>query len=390
MNIKRITMSLLVLGAASSFFSCSSNQAPPSGGQQAMPYPVTEAPARDITAFDAYPVSIEGTQNIEIRAKIDGYIQQIFVDEGQTVKKGQTLFKLETQSLSQQANASKSAIEVAKAQVNVAQVEVDKLVPLVEEGIISEVQLETAKAQLASAKSQLAQAQSNYRSVSENIDYTRIKSPVNGVVGTIPYRQGTLVGRTETQPLTTVSAIDNVYAYFSMNEKEFLAFTRNTEGGSLDEKLKNIPSVELMLADGSTYSHTGKIQTVTGQINPNTGAISFRAVFPNPEKLLRSGSSGQIRIPKTYKNAVVVPAQATYEMQGQTYVYVVNSDNTVKGTIIEPADEVNNLVVVKSGLEAGQKIVAEGVGKLKSNVSIVPQAVPFDQVSNNIKPVFKN
>src|SRR5690606_36954315 len=240
-------------------------------GPAAMPFPVVEIPAKDITAYTTYPVSIEGTINSAVRAKVSGYITDVLVDEGQKVSRGQTLFTLETAALSQDAGA-------AQANVNAAQVEVDKLQPLVEKGIISSVQLETAKARLAQAKA-------GFQSVSANIGYATIKSPVDGFVSDIAYREGALVSPADPTPLTTVSDIENVYAFFSMNEVDYLDFILNTEGETLNEKLGNIPPVELVLVNGSIYSEKCEIETVTGQINTSTGTVSFRAVFPNPNQI---------------------------------------------------------------------------------------------------------
>src|SRR5690606_18404092 len=225
---------------------------------------------------------------------------------------GQTLFRIETQALSQDAGA-------ARANINAAQVEVDKLKPLVEKNIISPVQLTTAEARLAQAKA-------NYNSIVANIDYATIKSPVNGYVGSIPHREGALVSPADPTPLTTVSVTNEVYAFFTMNERDYLNFIQEAKGENLNEKIKNFPPVELELVNGEIYKHKGKIETVTGQVNASTGTVSFRATFPNPNRILANGNSGKIRIPKTYENAVVVPEASTFEQQGIVYVYKVQGD----------------------------------------------------------------
>jgi len=248
----------------------------------AMPFEVVQVPVKTVTAYDTYPATVEGTNNSAIRAKMSGYITKVLVDEGQKVKKGQTLFTLETQSLSQDAGA-------AKANVNAALVEVDKLVPLVEKNIISNVQLETAKARLA-------QAQSAYNSILANIGYASITSPIDGYVGAIPYREGALVTPSDPNPLTTVSTTEEVFVFFALNEKEYFNFLNKAEGNTREEKIKNFSEVELQLIDGTIYAEKGKIETVTGQINPNTGTVSFRAKFPNPTGILANGNSGRIKI----------------------------------------------------------------------------------------------
>ena len=338
--------------------------------------PVAVLQTKTITGFQEYPTSIEGVVNSSVRAKASGYIQKVLVDEGQKVRKGQVLFKLETQSLSQDAGA-------AKAKVNVAQVEVDKLIPLVEKNIISKVQLETAKANLAQAKA-------NYSSIAASIDYATIKSPVDGYVGAINFREGTLVSPSDATPLTTVSDIKEVYAFFSLNESDYLDFLQKTEGNTLDEKLKNFPPVSLVLANGETYSEKGKIETSTGQINQNTGTVSFRAVFNNPNQLLTNGNSGKIKVPTVYENAIVIPQEATIEQQGNVMAFKLTENNTVTTTILEVKASIDNLYVIGNGLKAGDKIVVTGVGKLRPDMPITPQEVAFDSILKPIAPLFKN
>lgn len=357
------------------FYSCGQDN---SNQTRAMPpaqLPVIEVPTKTVTAFQEYPTSIEGTVNSAIRAKVPGYISEVLVDEGQKVKKGQIMFRLETESLTQEAAA-------AEANIKAAQVEVDKLKPLVEKGIISEVQLETAKARLAQAKA-------GHQSITANIGYANINSPVDGYVGSIPFRLGTLVSPNDPTPLTVVSSTDDVYAYFAMNEIDYLDFIQNAEGKTLDDKISNFPAVQLRMANGEMYPEEGKIETVTGQINPSTGTVSFRATFPNENRLLANGSSGTILVPKTYENAVVVPEAATYERQGRVYVYKVNADSVAIATSIEVIDRVGNLAVVASGIATGEKIVVQGVGKLRDSTAIIPTEVDFESISNSLEPVFK-
>lgn len=367
---------LSLLGIAMSLFlivSCQDNEAAPPP-QGPAPFPVIEVPVRTVTGYYTYPVSLEGTVNSGVRAKVPGYITDVLVDEGEKVRKGQILFKLETESLSQDAQA-------AKANVNAAQVEVDKLKPLVDKGIISPVQLETAKARLEQAKA-------GYSSIAASIGYANIKSPVDGYVGSIPFREGALVSPNDPKALTTVSDIDEVYAFFSMNEAEYLNFLQHTPGENLNEKIENFPPVQLQLVNGNIYEKEGKIETVTGQVDPSTGTVNFRAVFPNTG-ILVSGNSGKIRIPETYEDVPVVPESASFEQQGIVYVYSVKGDSLAVSTPIKVTDRVNNLIVVESGVKKGDKIIAQGVGKLRNNTPIKPQPMPFDSIANSIKPVFK-
>jgi len=377
-NMKQYKIHIITALSIVALVSTSCKQEQPqqqSQQQQAMPLAVTTVPQKEVTTYNTYPTTIEGTINSEVRAKVSGYINKVLVDEGQKVSKGQTLFKLETESLSQDA-------EAAKASVNVAQVEVDKLKPLVEKNIISEVQLETAKANLAQAKSA-------YNSVVANIGYATVKSPVDGYVGAIPYREGSLVSATSVNPLTTVASIERVFAYFSMNETEYLDFLQDTEGTTLQEKISNFPKVELLLANGQVYDQKGTIETVTGQIDANTGTVSFRAVFNNPNRLLTNGNSGTIKIPKTYENAVVVPQSASFEQQGQTYVYTVGDDNTAKSSLISIKDKNDLLLIVESGVKKGDLVVVKGIGKIKNGTPLQPQKVAFDSIVKPLKPLFQ-
>lgn len=327
--------------------------------QGPMPFPVQTIVKQDATVFEEYTANLEGVQNVQIRPKVNGFIQKIYVDEGQTVSKGQLLFKLETQTQDQDASA-------ARAAVNAAQVEVDRLIPLVDRKIISNVQLETAKAKLAQAKS-------NYGSIAATIGFGTIVSPVSGVIGSLPFKEGSLVSSAGEIPLTTVSDTRTVRAYFSMNEKQLLNFNRTFKGATTAEKLKNAPEVSLLLVDNSEYEHKGKIASINGLVNPSTGTTQFRADFQNPEGLLRSGSTGIVRLPIIHKDVVLVPQNAVFEMQGKQIIYVVGSDNKVKSRIVTTQGTSGLNFIVSQGLEAGEKVVIEGASKLRDDAEIIPQ-----------------
>ncbi|MBC3846346.1 efflux RND transporter periplasmic adaptor subunit [Winogradskyella echinorum] len=344
--------------------------------QQALPFPVAQLQTKTVTGFTEYPTTIEGRVNSDVRAKTSGYIEKVYVDEGQKVRKGQVLFKLETQSLSQDAGA-------AKAQVNVAQVEVDKLIPLVEKNIISPVQLETAKANLAQAKA-------NYSGVTANIGYATIKSPIDGFVGAINFREGALISPSDATPLTTVSQIDEVYAFFSFNEAQYIDHLQRSEGQNKAERIKNSPDLTLILANGKEYSKKGRIQTSTGQINQSTGTIQIRAVFDNPNEILTNGNSGKIRFPIEYKDAIVVPQSATFEQQGNIMIFKLGEDNKVVTSIIEVKGTVDNLYVVEAGITTNDKIVVSGVSKLRNGMAISPQETTFKDAIKPVATLFRN
>ncbi|MDM1542511.1 efflux RND transporter periplasmic adaptor subunit [Empedobacter falsenii] len=409
-------VNVMMVGAlAIALSSCGKKDNAGAQAQGPTPYPVVDVPTRVVTSYDEYPTNIEGVVNNEVRAKIQGYITEVYVDEGQYVQAGQPLFRLETNVLTQNADAARSGVgaaqasvksaqanvNAAKASVNAAQVEVDKLTPLVQKNIISNVQLETAKANLAKAQASynqalaavgqalaaVGQAQANYKGAQANVDYSVVRAPISGVLGSINFRQGTLVGPSDPTAITTVSNTSKVYAYFSMNEKEYLNFISKSEGATLKEKLDKIPAVDLVLANGEIYPEKGKIQTVTGQINPTTGTIDFRVSFNNEARILANGNSGRIRVPKTFVDVLVVPEAATFEQQGLTYVYKVTKD-TAYATPITVVERANNMAVVKEGVKKGDKVVAQGVGKLRDKTAVKPMPANFDTIVNSTKTVF--
>lgn len=366
----------------------------------AQSYPVVEVQQRDVEGFYTFPTEIEGKNNVMVRPKISGYIKKSFVDEGDFVKAGQPLFELETNVQSQNASSSKAqigaanaSIKAAEANVKTAQVEVDRLIPLVEKGIISSVQLETAKANLAKAQSQVSQAKANaevakagYKGVNENIKFATVTSLIAGVVGKINYGIGDLVGPNDPKPITNVSDVSEIEAYMTLNEKQYINFFEKVPGNNLKEKMAKVPPITLVLATGNDYSEKGKVVASTGQTDPGTGTIRFRIQFPNPKGMLNNGSTGKIKIPHLYSKALVIPESATFEQQGFVYAYKVVND-TARLVTIEIMDRVNNLAIIKSGLEINDKVVVSGVGNLKNNTPIKPQKTNMDSLVNSIKPI---
>lgn len=348
-------------------------------------YPILTIEPRSTTLNSNYPATIEGQQNIEIRPKIEGFIEHIYVDEGATVKQGQALFRISAPQYEQEKRSAEAAVKIAEAAVNTAQMEVNKVRPLVEKNIISRYQLESAQFNLESQQAQLAQARANLTNASTNVGYTLITSPVNGVVGTLPYKIGSLVSSNTPQPLTTVSNITNIYAYFSINEKQMLEISGREAEGSARDNLANIPQVSLILANGSKFPHPGRIETTSGLINTATGSISVRATFPNPGNIIRSGSSGVITIPLELDSAIVIPQKSTYEIQGKKFVYQLQKDNTVTSKSITVMDnDDGQFYVVNGGLKPDDKIVMEGLATLRDGLSVQPVAVNADSL---FKPV---
>ncbi|MEH6620757.1 efflux RND transporter periplasmic adaptor subunit [Maribacter arcticus] len=320
---------------------------------------VGELKKKDLTVYTEFSTTLEGKQNVEIWPKVSGFVKEVYVEEGQKIKKGQLLFKLETQTLNQDANA-------AKALVSVAEVEVNKLKPLVEKDIISEVQLETAKAKLEQAKA-------GYQSIASNIGYARITSPVNGYIGEIPFKIGALVSSTMGKPLTTVSDVSEVRAYFSMNEKELLKLKESmpkNDKNFLD--IEKAPSVTLVMINGEEYTEPGKIAMINTIINSTTGSVTARADFDNKSNLLSSGSTGKIKIPTIFKGAYEIPQVATIDLQGKKLVYILKDDNTVTTMPIDIVANTQKGFIVEKGIEEGTTIVLEGVTKIKDGMTISP------------------
>ncbi len=343
-------------------------------GGQVAEYLVQKVTPQNITLYQNFPATLQGEQTVEIRPRVAGYIEKIMVDEGDFVKKGQVLFQINANDVRAQVRSAEAQIKVAESQVANAEINLKKTKPLVEKNIVSSFQQESAETALQTAEAQLAQAKANLANAKANLAYTIITSPTNGTIGTFPYRIGSLVSSSIAEPLTTVSNTSSMRAYFSINETTFLEMTRNLKGNSTNEKLANLPEVELVLPDQSIYEHKGKIEIASGIVDPQTGAINLRASFPNPEGDLRSGGSGKIKLPEHHNNILIIPQNACYEIQGKHFVYVVNAENKIVNTAIEIiVGNLKNVYVVTSGLNAGDKIVVEGVSGLHDGMEIKPK-----------------
>ena len=357
------------------------------GAPQIKEYKTVTLQSESATLNSDFPASIQGQQNIEIRPRVEGYIDKIFVDEGAVVKAGQPLFKISAPEHEQQVRTATASIKSAQADLSAAKLAVNKVKPLVEKGIISKYDLESAQYTYESALAALAQANAALVNAKTNLGYTTVTSPVNGVVGSIPFRLGSLVSSNTTDPLTTVSSIGNVYAYFAMNEKMLLNFTQsNTTGASLTQKIKNMPAVSLLLSDGSLYDEKGHIETVNGLINTETGSVNIRARFSNPKGIIRSGSSTTVRIPTEVKDAIIVPQSATFELQDKIFAVVLGKDGKTKNANITIMDNsAGNYYVVTSGLKPGDEIVLEGVASLKEGTEIKAQKQSSETVYADLK-----
>lgn len=351
-------------------------------GEAGNDYAVVTLQPKDVELNTAYPATIKGMQDIEIRPKVSGYLTQLLVDEGATVRKGQPLFKIDDVQYRAAVNQAIASVNVVKANINTQKLTVENKKMLHAKQIISDYDLQTAINQLASLEAQLQQAEAALQSARDNLRYCTVTSPGDGVVGVIPYRVGSLVSASSAQPLTTVSSINEMYVYFSMTEKQLLALTR--EQGGLNEALKNMPPVTLVLSDGTTYSETGKVSTISGVIDPQTGAVQMRATFNNAQHVLRSGGTGSVLMPNNQKGAIVIPQKATYEIQNKKFVYVVDNKNKVQSREIEVLVQNDGQnYVVSSGLKAGERIVVDGVNKLKNGMDIKP--ITPEQADKNVQ-----
>ena len=324
-----------------------------------------------VNLTSSYPATIKGKQDVEIRPQVSGFITKVCVDEGSMVRKGQVLFIIDPTQYEAAARSAKAAVATAEAAVSTQQITVDNKRALNKKNIISDYDLAMAENSLASAKAQLASAKAQLISAEQNLGFTNVKSPSDGIVNDIPYRLGSLVSPSITTPLTIVSDITEMYVYASLTEKELLELVR--KDGSQSAAVETYPEVQLQLSDGSTYDQKGKIETISGVINANTGAVSIRATFPNSNHLLRSGGMGNLIIPYHMENALVVPQKATTEIQDKKFVFLQQPDNTVKMNEITILNIDNGQeYVVTSGLKQGDLIVIENVGTLKDGQTIKP------------------
>lgn len=316
-----------------------------------------------------YSATIRGRQDIDIYPQVSGTISELCVNEGQVVSKGQTLFIIDQVPYKAALQTAEANVAAAKAGVATAQLTYDSKKELFAKNVVSQYDLSTAENTLLTAKAQLAQAEAQRVNAANNLSYTVVKAPANGVVGTLPYRVGALVSASLPQPLTTVSDNSDMYVYFSMTENQLLNLTR--QYGSIANTLKNMPDVQLQLNDGSIYDQNGRIESISGVIDPSTGSVQLRAAFPNKDGLLHSGGAGSVILPNIHKDCIVVPQTATFELQDKVYVYKL-VDGKASSSMID-VEKINNgrEYIVKSGLTPGEVIVAEGVGLLREGTPVI-------------------
>jgi len=342
--------------------------------------PVYTVITSNTSTFQEFPTALEGKNNVEIRSQVDGYLDRIYVEEGAFVRVGQPLFKIDSRSYGEQVNMASANLQAANANIQKMKVEVDRLTTLVAEKVVSDVQLKTAKANYAVAVATAAQAKAALGGSRITNGFTTITSPVSGYLGRIPYKKGSLISKTDPTPLANVSDISEIYAYFSISEIDFIAFQKKYVGATLEEKMKNMPFVDLVIADNTTYSEKGKMKMIDGQFDKSTGAITVRATFPNPNGTLRSGNTGKVRMPQMLSNAVVIPQESTFEIQDKTYVYILGKDKKVTSRPITISGKTDNYYFISAGLKKGDQIVFTGLGSLKDGAPIKPKMISSDSL----------
>ncbi|SFF09924.1 membrane fusion protein, multidrug efflux system [Chitinophaga sp. CF118] len=359
---------------ASALVSCSNAGGYPGTGQ----YPAPEVDffqtaATTVAVEKKYPGMIEGSANVDIKAQVSGYLEAIFVKEGDYVTKGQALFKIKGDVFNEQVNNSQAALRTALANQANAKLEVEKIKPLVEGNVVSKLQLETAKGNYEATTAQVAQAKASLGTATINADFSVIKSPVSGYIGRIPNRIGNLVTPSDAIPLTTLSDINTVFVYFSMSEAEYLSFMK-------DKQAMNGNTVNLIMADGSVYEHKGKLEIASGNIDRATGSIALKAVFSNPDKLLRSGGSGRVILNKTHPAVVTIPMASVRDIQNKYFVFVLADSNKVSMRALEIADRSGEKYLVSSGVQSGEKVALTSIESLVDGMPVVPKMIAIDSL----------
>jgi len=334
--------------------------------------PVISLVKKDTTLQKAYVADIQALQNVEIRAKIPGFIDKILVDEGQTVSKGQLLFSIENAEYKTQLEKSKAALSSAMAAVRTAELEMKRVKILVDKKVIAKSEYELAEAKLHAAEASVNEARSQEENARIKITHTYIRAPFNGVIDRIPFKTGSLVS--EGNLLTTVSNLEAIYAYFNVSENEYLHYAKTKE---LSREMRE---VTLVLADGSAYPYKGQVETMENVFDENTGSIAFRARFPNPEKLLKHGATGKVELTTKVTGAIMVPQKAVFEIQDKNYVFRLGKDHVVKMTNFVPQTRVDDYFIVQSGLSEGDNIVYEGIQQIRDGATIQPMMIKQDSL----------
>ncbi|TKK70258.1 efflux RND transporter periplasmic adaptor subunit [Ilyomonas limi] len=334
--------------------------------------PVTRLKAIDTSVSRPYVADIQAVQNVEIRNRIPGFLEKIYVDEGQQVKKGQLLFHIEDKQYKEDAAKAKAALSIAIADSKSAELELERVKLLVDKNVVTASELDVAKAKLSAAKARIQELQSTLSNVETKLSYTNVYAPFDGVINRIPLKVGSLLN--EGDLLTTATDISSVYTYFNISEDEYLNFLKT------EHKLNGENDVRLILANGSPYKYNGKIETIESEFDENTGSIAVRAIFPNPDKILRHGSTGTIELPMDIDNSVILPEKSVLEIQDKDYVFVLTDSNRLVMKSFQPRLRFSHFYVVKSGLQPGDRILYEGIQEARDGMIIKPNFITMDSL----------
>ena len=355
------------------FCSCSrqQDQQAPTMGE----FPVTVVNSMDVVTDLSFVADIQAFRNVEIRARVNGYLEQIYVDEGKNVSEGQLLFRIDDEEYKAQLNRAEANLKSAEAQKKTAEVEMERVRLLVDKNVIAKTEMDLARAKLDVAKAVIEQSQAEKTSAAVKLQHTNVKSPFSGVIDRIPLKLGSLIS--EGTLLTTISDISSMNIYFQVSEIQYLTYVA-TNANALDT-LKKI-KVELELADGTIYSTKGKIETIESEFEAGTGVLSLRARFENPDRLLKHGSTGKVKIKKLLNGALVIPQKSVMEIQDKNYVFVVDDKNMVMLKSFTPLDRVGDFYVVQDGLKSGERIIYEGVQNLREGTVIKPKETSLSEI----------
>lgn len=353
-------------------FSCENKQK--EGTAELIPsLPVVEVIQKDTILQTDYVADIQAVKNVEVRARVQGFLEKIFVDEGHEVKKGQPMFQINDLEYKTELAKAKAAVSSAVAEAKAAELELGRTKILVEKNVIAQTEYDLAASKVKAAKAKIDEALSVQTSAATKLSYTFIRAPFDGIIDRIPLKMGSLIDPGAL--LTTISDVHNVFAYFNISENEYLQYKKSIVKGLKEDRI-----VHLLLADGTQYGYDGRIETSDGEFNENTGAIAFRARFPNPNKLLKHGASGKARLTAAVENAIIIPQKATFEIQDKTFVFVVDKNNMIQTRAFKPGRRVAQYYIVESGLKPGENIVYEGVQSIRQGSKIKPLKMNLDSL----------
>lgn len=366
----------ILMGAVLMIAAACDNAKPEATTAEAAPkvLPVTSVMVKDTNLYREYVADIQAVQNVELRARVQGFLERIYVDEGQVVKKGQILFKINDEEYRAELAKANANLESAIAEAKASELEVDRLKVMVEKRVISETELSVAQAKLKAVIAKIEQARWAKSNAELRLSYTSIRAPFHGIIDRIPFKIGSLIDHGTL--LTTVSDISEVFVYFNVSEGEYLEYVKAT----VAETAGRNKFVTLLLADGTNYPFQGSVETMGGEFQASTGSISFRARFPNPKSILKHGATGKIRLSNTLNDAIMIPQKAVFEIQDKNFVFVVDSTNQVRMRNFIPKTRFSHYYIVESGLQSGDQIVFEGIQEIRDGMRIIPKPVHMDSV----------